>query len=300
MRRLLLLALAVAASSAPAPAQDAPLPIPNVLLIVREEIKPGEMPAHEQEAIHFVRLQRRANDRLGAEARDGRIALVPVAGNENEVTYVWPYASFAELEKKRKAADSLASGAMRADFEALPDARLHASQRDMIASFRPDLSYNVGRGTRMPQARYVSMQTLRLKPGHEDAYWDARRRILHKAYDAVGANAAFVVFQVRGGGQMGTYYIFRALKSLAELDTNIMAAARAKMGADRDDWDKALDRAVLFNDVSYYAINPRLSIVPAEFAAQDTAGANFWNPPLPERPAAAANRRASARRHHRR
>ena len=296
MRRVLFLLLAAAALSVPALAQNAPGP-PNVVLVVREEIKPGEMPAHEREAMEFVRVQREANKALPPDSRDGRLAMTPIAGNENEVMYLWPYASFAEMEKKRKAADALATGQMRAAFERLPDARLHSSQRDMIAALRPDLSYNLGKGLDAAEARYMSVQTLRIKPGNEEAYWAARKRILHAAYDKMGGGISYAVFQVRGGALLSTYLIFRPIKSLADLDTNVPAAARAQMGSDRDDWDKMVDKSVTLHDVSFYAFNPRLSVVGPEFAARDTASPAYWNPPLPAAPAAAAPRRV-ARRHH--
>ena len=299
MRRVLFLLLAAAALTVPALAQQPPGP-PPVLLVVREEIKPGEMPAHEQEAMDFVRVQRKANSLLPADSRDGRLAMSPVAGNENEVMYLWPYASFAEMEKKRKASDALAAGQMRADFERLPDARLHASQRDMVAALRPDLSYNIGRGLDAAEARYMSVQTLRLKPGNEEAYWAARKRILHAAFDkAGGGGVSYVVYQVRGGALLSTYLIFRPIKSLADLDDNLPGKARAQMGADRDDWDKVVDKCVTLHDVGFYAFNPRLSVVGPEFAARDASSPAYWNPPLPAAPAAAATARRIARRHHR-
>jgi hypothetical protein len=301
VRKFTFALLALACACAAARAQNSPAP-PNVLVVIREEIKPGEMPAHEQEAIHYVRTLREANKRLTDETRDGRIAMTPVAGNENEVMYLWAYDSFADMERRRDAADKLATGAMRADFERLPDARLHASQRDMIAGYRADLSYNVGGGTPMPRAKYVSVQTVRIKPGHEDEYWAARRRIMHAAYDKMAPGAApfgYAVYQVRAGAPLSTYMIFRPLKSLADLDTNVAAAARAQMGGDRDDMDKVVDRSILFHDIGYYVINPRLSVVDTGFAAAGTPG--FWNPPLPAPPAAAADtRRPAARRNHRR
>ena len=299
MRKFIFLLLSLAVLPALALAQNAAHTPPTVVHIVREEIKPGEMPAHEQEAIEFVRAQRKANAMLPADSRDGRLAMTPVAGNENEVMYLWPYESFAEMEKKEKAAQDISTGALRADFERLPDARLHASQRGMYAAYRPDLSYNVGKGVDAPQARYMSVQTLRIKPGNEDAYWTARKRILHAAYDKVGGNFSYAVYQVRGGALSTTYLIFRPFKSRADLDTNVPGMARAQMGSDRDDWDKVVDKAVVVQDVSFYAFNPRLSVVGPDFAGRDTASPAYWNPPLPAAPPAPASQRRAVRRHHR-
>jgi hypothetical protein len=293
-----LLLLAVCAA-VPASAQTPPPPPPNLLLIVREDIKPGEMPAHEREAMQFVSVQRKANERLPADARDGRIAMSPVAGNENEVTYLWAYDSFADMQHRRDESEKLATGAMRADFDRLPDARLHAAQRDLLASYRSDLSYNVGKSN-IAQARYMTMQTLRLKPGHENEYWTARKKILNAAFDKTGSNASLVVFQVRGGMPGPTFIIFRPLKSLADLDGAAAPnAMRTAMGSDADDWDKVSDRAIVSTETTIYAFNPRLSLVRPDFAARDNSSPAFWNPALPAAApatAAAAPTRRNGRR----
>ena len=59
-------------------AQDRMSP-PNVLLVVREDIKPGQMPAHTKHSESFAQIFGRL------QTPSYRIALVPVAGSENEV-----------------------------------------------------------------------------------------------------------------------------------------------------------------------------------------------------------------------
>ncbi len=180
-----------------------PPPPPPVLLLVREDIKPGKMPAHEQEANAYVQVLGKANSMLAnKEVRDGRIAMSPVAGNENEVAYIWAYQSFADMEAKRREMDKLATGAMKADFDQLPDRELHVSQRDMVASYRPDLSYGIG-AIDIAQARYMIMTTLRLKPGHEDEYWEAVKKLTFPARDKAQFKGSIAVYQVRAGAPGG-------------------------------------------------------------------------------------------------
>jgi hypothetical protein len=297
MRRFFVILLMSVAAISVARAQNTPHPPPNLLLIVREEIKPGEMPAHALEAMRFVQVQKKANARLPENMRDGRLAMTPVAGNENEVSYLWAYDSFADFEAKHREADKLSTGVMRADFEQLPDARLHASQRDTLASYRPDLSYNVG-GTDVATARFMSMQVIRLKPGHEDEYWAARKKILHAAFDKSGYKGSLAVFQVRGGMPGPAYIIFRPMKSLGDLDTNA-TVMRDAMAANADEWNKMADRSVVLNETTIYAFDPRLSVVSPDFAAHDTASPSFWNPTTTGQPANASSesgRKAVARR----
>ena len=87
MRKLfLVLAITLLASgfsqvNAQAPERMEP---PPVLLIVREDIKPGKMPAHNTHSAAFARIFRQL------QTPSYRIALVPVAGSENEVVYITP------------------------------------------------------------------------------------------------------------------------------------------------------------------------------------------------------------------
>lgn len=277
MKRLCLLLSAVLCAAVCAVAQPAPTSPPNVLLIVREDIKPGKMPAHEQEAAAYISVLRKANARLAAELRDGRIAMSPVAGNENEVAYLWAYDSLAAMEQHHMEMDKLTSGVLKADFDALPDRELHAAQRDIVAGYRADLSHGIG-NVDVPQARYMVMTTLRLKPGHETEYWDAFKRIIYPARDKAGLKGSWAVYQVRAGLPAPTFIVFRPVRSLAELDIANPLAMRAAMGNDADDMDKATDRSVVGSDTVYYRFNPRISLVAPEFAARDTAAPAFWNP----------------------
>lgn len=269
--------------------------VPPVLVIAREDIKPGEMSAHDKEAISYIQTLSKANARLSANLRNGRIAAIPIAGNQNEVTYFSAYESFRDLETKRKEMDKLATGIMKADFDRLPDAKLHSSQREIIATLRSDVSYNLDRAN-VPESRYFAVTILRLKLGHEDTFWEMIRKTLNPARAKAGLSASNIVYQVRAGAPMGTYYIFRPMKSLAELDQFASTVVRESMSKDdREALDKASDKAIQFVDLSYYQINPRLSLVSPEFAAMDKSGTPFWNPRLQVETRAPA-RRASARR----
>src|SRR5258708_9529231 len=72
---------------------------PPVLLIVREDIKPGKMPAHNIHSASFARIFRQL------QTPSHRIALVPVAGSENEVIYITPLDTFKEMEESGRDTD---------------------------------------------------------------------------------------------------------------------------------------------------------------------------------------------------
>ncbi len=268
-----------------------PHPPPPVLLIEREDIKPGKLPAHTQEARAYVEVMHKANARVSNGMQDGRIAMTPVAGNQNEVMYVRAYMSFKDMESKNKENEKMATGMLKADFDNLPDAELHASQRTIIASLRPEYSYNPGK-TDITQARYMTVTTTRIKPGHADEYWKGVREIVNTARTKAQFPGSFAVYQVRAGTTDGIYLIFRLMKSMDELDFPLTAVRDAMGKEGREDMDKISDRSVMFSETSYYAINPGLSIVGPDFVAADPA---FWNQ-KPPAPATTARRKQTARR----
>jgi len=256
-----------------------PHPPPPVLVIEREDIKPGKMAAHTHEARAYVEVMHKANARVSNGMQEGRIAMTPVAGNQNEVMYVRAYMSFKDMESKLKENEKVATGMLKADFDNLNDGELHASQRTMIASFRPDYSYNPGK-TDITQARYMAVTTMRIKPGHADEYWRGVRDLINTARTKAQFPGSFAVYQVRAGTTDGIYLSFRLMKSMDELDfsPNTVREVMGKEG--REEMDKIADRSVMFSETSYYAINPGLSIVGPDFVAADPA---FWNqkPPAP-------------------
>jgi hypothetical protein len=294
MKKSLLLCLITVLFSAfsqvvaqPAPAMGPP----NVLLIVREEIKPGMMGVHNRHSAEF------ANTFSELQTPNHRIAMVPVAGNENEVIYITPLDSFAELETMNRATDSKlesATGMMRAKIDRLDKEGpvLHNAMRDMVAIYRPELSFNPG--VNIAQMRYFSVTTTRVKPGYDAQYADYLQKILNVArQNAKVTNLHVAVFQVISGAQAGTYITFRPMKSLAELDDPIARKVRAGMSDDmRKDADKAVRETVMNGEASIYAFAPRMSYVEKEMAAVDPA---FWNP----RPMTTETRARRRPNHHR-
>ena len=255
-------------------AQTPPSP-PNVLLIVREEIKPGMIAAHAREANNVVRIYSKAKSPYN------RLAMVPVAGNENEVTYLWPFDSFAELEKSGKDLETIATVTHKADFEKVrPEGDdYHSSQRDSIAVFRNDLSYRAGAD--MPRMRFMRVQTVRVKPGHTRDFEEARRMV-KAAHEKAKIDEHMAVYQVVGGAQSGTYLIFIPWDSLSRAETLPHGKAyQEAMGDDRrDKLEKIESDSIVFSATEIYAFAPQLSFAP-RFAAADPG---FWTlrPMAPE------------------
>lgn len=246
---------------------------PRVLLIVREEIKPGMMPAHNRHSAGYSGIF----DKL--KTPNHRIAMIPVAGNENEVLYVTAGESFAELEMMTRETDKKLAGAngtmgtelARLDKEA-PD--LHSGMRDMMAAFRPELSYQPG--VDVAAMRYFAITTVRVRPGQEDNYSEYVRTLQNAAREKAKAELHVAAYQVIAGMPGTTYMFFRPMKSLAEYDLRIGPRVREAMTDDqKKKADKIVGESVMLSETIIYAFNPRMSYLPKEFTAKESA---FWNP----------------------
>ena len=284
MKKSLLFPLVVtllsAFSQAFAQTATPPGPPPPVLLIVREDIKPGMMGVHNRHATEYADIFNKL------QTPNHRIALVPVAGSENEVIYITGADNFAELEQIQKSTDdkmaAASGGSMKADMDRLDKEApvLHAAMRDLLAVYRPDLSYNAG--VNIATMRYFAVTTVRVRPGQEDQYADYVNSLVRPARDKAKAELHVAAFQIIAGSPFTTYMFFRPMKSLAEYDLRIGPRVREAMGDDqKKKADKMAGETVLLSETSVYAINPRMSYVPKEFGDGDPT---FWNP-KPEPPA---------------
>jgi hypothetical protein len=246
---------------------------PPVVLIVREDIKPGMMATHNRHSSEFAGIF----NKLGTP--NYRIAMVPVAGSENEVIYLTGAGTFAELENMQKTTDdrlAAVGGNTKADLDRLDKeaSALHAGMRDLFAILRPDLSY--GSEINISAMRYMAVTTVRVRPGLEEMYLDYVNDMVKVARDKAKAELHIAAFQVIAGSPSTTYLFFRPMKSLAEYDLRIAARVRATMSEDQQKKaDKMASETIMFSETSVYAFNPQMSYVSKDMIAQDPA---FWTP----------------------
>lgn len=266
---LMLFAFCVFISSAvQAAAQAAQAQAPAVLHIVREDIRTGMMEAHSKEANATVRIWAKA------KSPHRRLALVPLAGNQNEVTYLWPYASFADYAKAQKDLDQM-NETYKADFDQLRHSGedYHSAQRDMLCRLRADLSYNIPTPD-MSKMRYMRVETIRVKPGHTQ-HFEEQRKIINAAHVKARVDENMYVYQVVGGAQAGTFIVLIPWASMD--DSNLLPHGKAYQDALGEDGAKKVaglaNDTIMFNDVSIYTFEPQLSYVLPEFVAADPG---YW------------------------
>jgi hypothetical protein len=290
------LGIALTGLAAMAAAQSAELTgPPPVLAILREEIKPGRMAAHEKLNAAFVA----AVSRTPSESR--WIGLVPVSGDDNATLFLSGFGSFDQVETLRKAEEAqFANAAFKAEMEALDKqgGDLHAAQRTQYARYRADLSFHPGTMEDAAQSRYFALTTVRVKYNRMPDYVEYIKAV-NAAREKAHVPLQLTAYQVMTGGAAGTFVYFRGLKTLKTWDDEYATAAEMQKamteayGGEEAARKVRLQGAdlVMSADNAVYALNPTISRPSPEFAKYDVA---FWTPkPADTRSAAAAKPGAS-------
>jgi hypothetical protein len=283
MRRTILsLVGLLAATPVPALAQSAEDSPPPVLVINREQVKPGRMSAHEKVSAGYTALFTKVNPETNW------LGLTPIAGDDNTVLFLTGYPSFAAAEAEHNKVE--AAVAQNAAWKAEMD-RLDGQSGDMRNSsqtswfvYRPALSYHPPKLAEVAKSRLVSISTVRVKPGRVPDFQDWYKG-LNAARDK--ANATWVTtaaYQSSVGASGGTFIFFSFSKAMSELDeANTKSDERQKaidaaLGGDqvvkmrRELVSEVLVEPVMTN---LYMINKAESHPSAQFVSADP---EFWSP----------------------
>jgi hypothetical protein len=277
MKKTLLSVFAIClfvASAFEARAQSGP---PKVLAIFREDIKAGRGAAHEKVEAGYVRAAQRAKWPVNY------IAMTSVYGG-SDAWFVTGYESFAALQKDHENAEK--NTQYTADNERMDalDAEFRTGQRGFVCVLNEELSY--GGALDISQMRFFSVNTVRVRPGHDQEYRDARK-IIVDALKKANSDSHSAFYSVSAGMPSGTYLVITPRKSLAELDPNPAMAKSIQDAIGGDNTKKRLKLiadSVISTETTIYAFSPRMSYVPKEWAK---TGGDFWTPkpPPPPRPA---------------
>jgi hypothetical protein len=284
-----LLGLLTAAPVA-AVAQTADSGPPPVLIIGREDVKPGKMTAHEKVSTAYAALYAKANP------DESWLGLSPIAGEDSVVLFLVGYPSFAAAETNHnKLEAALAQNAvLKAEMDRLDgqSGEMKNSSRTAWFVYRPALSYHPPKMGDVAKSRLVSVTTFRVKPGRVPD-WNDYVKVLNAARDK--ANATWISaagYQAQVGMPGGTFVAFQFHRTMAEMDENVAKA---------DERQKAIDAALggdqvvkmrreLISEIlvenpttNLYVISRGESHPSATFAAADP---DFWTP----KPAAASGK----------
>jgi hypothetical protein len=270
LTNVLLVCLGVlGATAVAAQAQETMMTPPKVLVIAREDVKPGKGSTHEKVEASWVRAF--------SQAKTGNhyIAVTSMTG-PNVALFFEIHDSFAEWEKANQAIESNAALTAQIDPIAEKDGDLLSETRGSVAIYEPDLSYNTD--VTVKGTRYFVILMQRVKPGHGEQYEAVRKAIL-AAHQKANVPEHYAVYHVLIGAASGTYLTFIPLKSLSELDQYSQIHGKAyheALGKDAEKLIEDFDREGLTaSEVNIYALSPKMSYPPKEWIAADT---EFWAP----------------------
>jgi hypothetical protein len=275
-------------------AQTADSGPPPVLIIGREDVKPGRMGAHEKVSTAYAALFAKASP------DDSWLGLTPISGDDSAVLFLVGHPSFAAAEANHIHFEaSLAqNAALKAESDRLDaqNAELKTSSRTAWFVHRPALSYHAPTMGDVAKSRLVRVTTYRIKPGHVPD-WNDYVKTLNAAREKAGASwTSAAMYESQVGAAGGTFLIFQFSRGMAELDELVAKA---------DERQKAIDAALggdqvvkmrrqLISEIlvepattNLYFINRAESHPGATFAALDP---DFWTP----KPAATATGKALA------
>jgi hypothetical protein len=242
----------------------------QVIWVFKEDVKPARGSLHQAVEQGYTQHWAKSGVRP-------YLALDSISGNASETMFVSSYPTWQAFEDDFKTYGKASSGPEYAAL-AKQEAELVSGVRAMVATYREDLSY---RGDRLvqqlPQARYVMVRTIRVKPGHEESFSDVQHEVI-KTHAEAKMDEEWVIYEVVAGAPAGTYLFFQPVKSLqdqAAID-DMHKTYLAGLSADF----KARRRQVAENDIAFeqrdlYAFNPNASHVSTQFAA---ASPEFWTP----------------------
>ncbi len=245
--------------------------VPPILVIYKEDVKAGHVQTHDDLEAKFARTYSKMP---GAQYY---LAMNSISG-PNQSWFVQPYACLDDVAKEYQAGDH-APTQLKANLQQIVGGESDnlANQQAITAVYREDLSYNAA-AAHMPNARYVEVVTYRVAPGHDADFMEAAKMV-RAAHEKANQPMEWATYEVFAGAPSGTFYVFRALDSLAKADPTKNTMMQAVDQALGQDGMKRLMQLIadghITREVNFFAFNPKTSYAPPEVAAADP----FWAQP---------------------
>jgi hypothetical protein len=244
-----------------------PAGAPKLALLVYQQTQAGRTGARQELETSLAR----AFDRLQAPL--SWIELEAVTGPPGALFFD-PGKSYDDIEK--------AGAQLASIFAAHPELaqkqqsvdELLTSSSTVVALRRDDLGYRT-ETLDLAKARFLQIETVRVRPGHKRDFADAQTT-LRSALEKSHSDIARVVYQVDHGIPAPTFLIVEVLHSLKELDDRITARAsleRTVTEVERVHLEQIARDAYESRQSNLYGIHPEMSHVSKDFAMQDP---QFW------------------------
>lgn len=168
---------------------------PTLLVIYREEVKPGKAAAHT------------ANEQAWAAAfTKGQapvqwLGMTTIAG-PSEAWFLSRYDSYADFQKTEDAMEASAALMAEQDKFSTQDGDLLNRTSAIIARYQPALSYQPK--VAIPKMRYMQVDIVQVRPGHGGDFTEVWRSIV-AAHGKAKMNEHWAVYAVQSGMTAGTF-----------------------------------------------------------------------------------------------
>jgi len=241
---------------------------PKMLIIDREEVKPGRNAEHARNEAGWPAAYEKAGS-LHYE-----FAVTSITG-PNEVWYISTWDSHAALASsmKRDEKDPVLSAELAR--LALADAEYINGSRALEAMDRADLS--IGEFPDLGKMRFFEVTTFRIRAGHEKQFEDAAQ-----AYGAAAKRAApkssFRIYQVIAGMPGANYLVFSSVEDYAQFDQTLADDQATRKAATDDEMGlltKCATEAIIDTEKNRFRLDPTQSYVPKSTREKDP---DFWSP----------------------
>lgn len=248
---------------------------PALLVIYREEVRPGKGAAHAANEAAWSAAFRKM------QSPEHWLGMTSVAG-PSEAWFLSGHASYAAFEATQKAAEAIQGLEAEGDKFSAAEGDLLSRTSVIMARYRPALSYQAN--VSLPTMRYMTVDVVRVNPGHE-ADFAASWRSVVDAHKKAEMKEHWAVFEVEAGMPDTTYLFFYPRKDLAEVDAagpqHAAAAYRDAVGEmGRATMRDVTQKAIAMSQTLVFRMRPNMSTLSDEWTKVDP---EFWTP----KPAAA-------------
>jgi hypothetical protein len=240
---------------------------PNILEVIVEYIKPGQNGTpHQKTEGAFAQAMRDAKWQsryIGMNALTGRLRAV----------FFVPYNSFADWQKDTDAQQKNTTLAAALDSANIADGALLQDTQTSVLHYREEMSLRPG----ADRAHYFEATIFHVHPGHEKD-WDTVVKMYKDAYEKNIPDAHWDMFEEVYGTDSGNIFVlFTPMKSLDEVDNNMMNDKKIADAVGPDQMHKMQDLATATADIvqsNLLAIDPKMSYPPDQWVQADPT---FWN-----------------------
>jgi hypothetical protein len=191
----------------------------------------------------------------------------------------WIYNDFSDVDRERRFWRGDAPAEFMREHRVIGK-RFAAAYRgggDLWMVLRDDLSHRPRIGvTEFAKIRFITMDEIRVRPGHEHEF-EELRRLVTSAYGAAKIDGPVWVYEIYSGAPTGSFQIWTPIKSASELDqvTRIRGSVNKALGeAGRGQVAKLASSSIADSETALLSISPGRSYSPPNLKAADP---DYWS-----------------------